>query len=134
MTSPVSQSNSSFYDPNAEVCRADDPAASSSTVSTLSPQVSASPAREVTLPPVSITGDAGARQLVERYERARSTPNCSTQAEDAALSCAKAAVSAISTVVTSPSGIVAALAYVRTFLDGTSCGRDLRSYNDCKAQ
>jgi hypothetical protein len=127
MTTPVSNANSSFYDPNAQFSSVD-----GSATSGLSPD--APPPREVTVPPVVVTGDAGAQHLVKQHDAARQAPDCSLEGKNAALSCAKAGVAAAGGALLATSIFGAAVGAAATFVEAISCGRDLRTYYDCKTQ
>jgi hypothetical protein len=128
MPTPVSNANSSFYDPNAQLSSAD---GCSSTNATCGP-TEAPPAREVTIPPVVITGDAGAQQLVKQLDASRNAPSCSLEGLNAALSCGKAGITAAGGALLATTVVGAAVAAAATFAEGISCGKDLRAYYDCK--
>jgi hypothetical protein len=128
MPNPVSAPNSSYYDPHAQLTPADgaDSAAATCEVT---------PSREVNLPPVTITGDAGAKQLVQRHDVARQQATCTVEGATAALSCGKAGLVAAAGVLVSATTVVGtALAAASALAEGISCGRDLRAYYDCKTQ
>jgi hypothetical protein len=116
MTTPISTNNSSVYDPSTEMSFAD---GSAPATSNAGPTASVAPAGPpvLTIDPVVIEGDAGARQLVQRYEQSRRAPDCSVEAKEAALSCAKA-------------GVAAAI----TLVESISCGKDLATYFECESQ
>lgn len=124
---PVSSPNSSYYDPNAQFTPADgSPPANSSSGS-------AAP-REVSIPPLTIVGDAGAQQLVQRHDAERKPPDCSTEGATAAVSCGKAALAAATGIVAATTVAGTALAAAATFAEGISCAKDLLAYRDCKTQ
>lgn len=129
MTS-VSNANSSSYDPNAQFSSADgcDPS-----IATCGP-TETPPAREVTIAPVVIQGDAGAQQLVKQLDASRNAPNCSLEGLNAAVSCGKAGAAAAGTALLTTTVIGAAIGAAGTFLEAVSCGKDLRAYYDCKTQ
>ena len=129
MPTPVSSPNSSSYDPHALFTPADgggsNPVATSSGV--------AAP-REVSIPPVMITGDAGAQQLVQRHDAARQPHDCSAQGANAALSCGKAGLAAAALVASGTTVVGTALVVAATLAESISCGKDLRASYDCKTQ
>lgn len=127
MTTPISNAPTSFYDPNAQASPASgcDPSIAS---------CGPSPERELTIPPVVITGDAGAQQLVKQHDAARRAPDCSLEGKNAALSCAKAGVTALGGALMSTTGIGVVVGVAATFSESLSCGKDLRAYYDCKTQ
>ncbi len=131
MPTPISTANSSFYDPNAQLTLGDGSDPSGACTSSSDPP---SLPREVTLPPVVVSGDAGARELVKQHYAAHQAPNCSLEGKIAALSCAKAAMAAAGGLLVSSTGIGAAVGVARTFAESISCGKDLRAYYDCKTQ
>ena len=126
MTTPVSNANSSFYDPNAQFSPIDGSATSASP--------DAPPPREITVPPVVVTGDAGAQHLVKQHDAARQAPDCSLEGKNAALSCAKAGVAAAGGALLSTTLVGTAVGAAATFVEAISCGKDLRTYYDCKTQ
>jgi len=128
MPTPVSSPNSSYYDPNAQFTPAD------GSQPVTEPSKLAAP-REVSIPPVMIAGDAGAKQLVQRHDAARQLPDCSGEGVNAALSCGKTALTAATGILVSATTVVGtALAAAATFAEGVNCGKDLRTYYDCKTQ
>ena len=131
MTTPISNANSSFYDPNAQFSPTD--GYSGSKVSAESAPYAVFP-REVTIAPVVITAEPGARQLVHRYDQARSAPDCSLEGKDAAISCAKAAITAVGGALLSTTVVGVAVAAAASFAEAVSCSKDLRAYHDCKTQ
>jgi hypothetical protein len=128
MTNPVSSSNSSFYDPNAQFS----PIGGSDQTSASSPD--ALPQHELTVPPVVITGDAGAQQLLKQHDAASRAPDCSQEGKNAALSCAKAGVAAAGGALLVTTVVGAGVAGAATLLEAISCGKDLRTYYDCKTE
>ncbi len=130
-TAISASSNSSYYDPNAQFTAAQG-ADAASAASGSSPQ--ASQPEVVTISPVVITGDAGARGLVERYDAASRTPSCSLEAKSAALSCAKVGIAAAGGILMSSTGIGAAVGLAATLAESVTCGKDLRAYSDCRDQ
>lgn len=130
MTTPVSNANSSFYDPNAQFSPADGCNSSNATCG----PTEAPPAREVTIPPVVIKGDAGAQQLVKQLDALRQAPNCSIEGLNAGLSCGKAGIAAAGGALLATTVVGAAVAAAATLAEGISCGKDLRAYYDCKTQ
>jgi len=131
MTTPVSNANSSFYDPNAQFSPVGGNEPDSATSG---PSPAASPSREITLSPVVITGDPGAQQLVRQHEAARQAPDCSQEAKDAALSCAKAGITAAGGSLLATTVVGAGVAVAATLAEAFSCGKDLRTYYDCKTE
>jgi hypothetical protein len=129
MPTPVSTPNSSFYDPNAQFTPADQSGRTSAAAS-----ITPSAAAEVTIDPVVINGDAGARELLRRLDAASSEPDCSLEAKTAALSCAKAGATAAGGLLISTTGVGLAVGVAATLAEGISCGKDLRAYNHCKTQ
>jgi hypothetical protein len=129
MTTPISNANSSFYDPNAQFTPVGGNDSTSGT-SGCSPEVP----RELTLSPVVITGDAGAQQLIKQHDAASRAPDCSQEGKNAALSCAKAGVAAAGGAVLATTVVAAGVAAAATLLEAVSCGKDLRTYYDCKTQ
>jgi len=129
MTTPVSSSNSSFYDPNAQFSPVggSDELLSSSSSETLPPH-------EVTVPPVVITGDAGAQQLLKQHDAGRRASDCSQEGMNAALSCAKAGVAAAGGALLATTVVGAGVAGAATLLEAVSCGKDLRAFYDCKTE
>ena len=127
MSTPVSSANSSYYDPNAQFTPVDGspPAAASS---------EAAAPREVSIPPVTITGDAGAKQLVQQHDAARPQPDCSIEGANAAVSCGKAGLAAANAVLKGSSVVGKAVALATTVAEGISCAKDLLAYRDCKNQ
>ena len=131
MTTPVSNANSSYYDPNAQFSPIDGSAPSSASSG---PSPEPPPPREVTIPPVVITGDAGAQQLVKQHDVAHRAPDCSLEGKNAALSCAKAGIAAAGGALLSTTVVGAAVGAAATFVEAISCGKDLRTFYDCKTQ
>jgi hypothetical protein len=131
MTVPVSSANSSVYDPNAQFSPTEgcDPS-----TATCSPAAEQPPLGEATIPPVIIYGDAGARELVKELDAARRAADCSLEASNAVLSCAKVAIPAAGTLLLSPTGVGAAIGVAATLVESVSCGKDLRAYYDCVNQ
>jgi hypothetical protein len=130
MTTPISSSNSSVYDPSAQMSFAD--GSNSATASSGSTASAAPPAPPVvTLDPVVIEGDAGTRQLLERYERSRRVPDCSAEASEAAQSCAKAGLAAVTGGLAATTLVGAIPAVAITFVESVSCGEDLAAYFEC---
>lgn len=74
-----------------------------------------------------------ARQLVRELDTARRSSDCSLEAKNATLSCAKAGVVAAGTLLLSPTGVGAFVGVPSTFAESISCGKDLRSYYDCES-
>jgi hypothetical protein len=133
MTTPISNAQSSFYDPSAQLSSTDGCDSSNASCGPSAEPSSAS-AREVTIPPVVITGDAGAQRLVKQLDEMRRTPDCSLEAKNAAVSCTKAGLAAAATVLASPSGAGAVIGVGVTFAESVSCGKDLRAYHDCETR
>jgi len=128
MTTPVSTPNSSYYDPNAQFTPADGSQSVAESSEPITPRV-------VNLPPVMIVGDAGAQQLVQRYDTARKPPDCSLEGAEAALACGKAGLVAAGGIVLGPLAVGGLpLAVATTFAEGVSCGKELRAYYNCKTQ
>ena len=131
MTTPVSNTNRSFYDQNAQFT----PVAGNDPDSAIScPLAEAPPPREITLPPVVITGDAGAQQLVKQHDAARQAPDCSQEGTNAALSCAKAGIAAAGGALLASTVVAAGVAAAATLAEAFTCGKDLRTYYDCKTE
>lgn len=130
MTVPISSANSSFYDPNAQFSSAEgcDPSAA------ICPAAEQPSLTELTIPLVVIDGDASARQLVKELDAARRSTDCSVEANNAALSCAKVGLAAAGTLLLAPTALGAAVGVAATFLESVSCGKDLRAYYDCEPQ
>lgn len=131
MTTPVSNTNRSFYDPNAQSGSAD-PCDPSNASCGPSPEPASPSPREVTIPPVAINGEAGSQQLVKQLDAARRAPDCSLEGKNAALSCAKAGIAAAGGALLSTTVVGAAVGAAAAFAEGISCGKDLRTYYDCK--
>jgi len=131
MTNPVSSTNSSYYDPTAQFSSAD---ACDSSAATCGPTLEerAPALREVTIPPVVIRGDAGAQQLMRSLDEARHARDCSLEAKNAALSCAKAGAAAVAGAATATTVVGALPAIALTVLESVSCGKDLSAYYDCE--
>jgi hypothetical protein len=127
---PISSTNSSYYDPNAQFTPADavDPSPAASA------PVSNDPASAATIPEVVITGDAGARQLVKNYDAALEQPDCSYEGGAAALACGKAALTAAGGVLLTSTVVGTGIAVAMTLAEGVECGKELRAYYDCKTQ
>ena len=124
MPTPVSGPNSSYYDQNAQFS----PVAGSS-----SADGAQSPA-PVNVPPVVVTGNSGAQQLVKQLDAARKAPDCSVEGKNAALSCLKTGVAAAGGALLATTVVAAGVAVAATFTEAISCGKDLRAYLDCKKQ
>ena len=90
------------------------------------------PPRTITLEPVYVEGDAGTQKLVESYYAQRG-PSCAEQAKTAALACAKAVGAGVAAGVSAAVPPAFAITLGRTFLDGVSCGAELRALYDCEA-
>jgi hypothetical protein len=131
MTTPVSSANSSFYDPNAQFSPV---AGNDPNGATSGPPPVAPLSREITVPPVVITGDAGARQLLRQHDAARQARDCSQEGKNAALSCAKAGIAAAGGGLLASTVVAAGVAAAGTFAEALSCGKDLRAYYDCKTE
>lgn len=130
MPDPISSTNSSYYDPNAQFTPADvaDPSRAASS------PVSSAPASPVTIPEVVITGDGGARQLVKNYDAALERPDCSYEGGAAALACGKAGLTAAGSVLLTTTVVGTGIAVAMTLAEGVECGKELRAYYDCKTQ
>src|SRR5262245_62017123 len=131
MTTPVSSANSSVYDPSAQMSFAD---GRNAAVPSSGPTASAaSPAPNVvTIDPVLIEGDAGAQQLVQRYEQSRRAPDCSLEAKEAALSCAEAAATAVAGGLSATTVVGALPAAAVVLAQSVTCGKDLSEYFACE--
>lgn len=128
MPTPVSSNNSSYYDPHAQFSPADGSHSVAAASEFGAP-------REVSIPPVVIAGDAGAKQLVQRHDAARQVPDCSEQGAEAALACGKAGVVVATGILVSATTVVgSALAAAATLAESISCGKELRAYYDCKTR
>lgn len=130
MPSPVSNTNASVYDPNAQFSPAQGCDPSNASCGPSQP----SPSSPVTIPPVVVTGDAGAQKLVKQLDASRQAPNCSLEGLNAAVSCGKAGISAAGGALLATTVVGAAVAAAATFAESISCGKDLRAYYDCKTQ
>ena len=128
MATPVGSSNSSFYDPNAQLSSTDAPPNSASS------RPAAETPREITIPATVITGDAGTQHLLKQHDAAHRAPACGVEAKTAGLSCAKAGITAVQGVVISSTGIGLALGAAATLVEAYTCGKDLRTYYDCRSQ
>jgi hypothetical protein len=130
MTTPVSSANSSFYDPNAQL-NADGCDPNTASCQPAAPAEASAP-REVTIPPVLISGDAGAQQLVKQLDQAQGAPNCSLEAKEATRTCGEAATAGVlgGLAATTVLGAIPGLALA--FWEGVECGKDLRAYYDCE--
>lgn len=130
MTTPVfnerSSDSSLFYDP-ADNCDPTNMSCGGSVGTSSTP--AAPPA--ITLDPVYVTGDAGAQKLVEAYY-VQTGPSCAEQAKTAALVCAKAIGAGVGTGLAAALPPAFAVMLGRTFLDGVSCGSELRALYDCE--
>ncbi len=133
MTTPISSSSSSVYDPSAQMSFAD---GSGPATSSAGPTASVAPAAPpaVTIDPVVIEGDAGARQLVQRYEQSRRASDCSFEAKEAALSCTKAGVAAVVGGFSATTVVGALPAAAITLVESISCGKDLATYFECETR
>lgn len=131
MTTPISNANSSFYDPSAQYSAADACDAATASCAASARQPSSVPA-EVTHPPIMISGDAGAQQLVKDLDTARRSPDCSLEAKNAALSCAKAGALGMATALSSATVVAALPGLAATVFESISCGKDLRAYYECE--
>jgi hypothetical protein len=122
MPAPINSSSSypmnqvSECDPSLASCEAAPPAPS-----------------PIELLPVTIDGDAGARALIEGYDRNR-TPDCSAERNSAILSCFTAGASAVAAVASSATLVGAVGGFLTTLGTSALCGKDLRAYSDCKDQ
>lgn len=127
MTTTVSSAASCFYDPNAQLSTEGgcDPSNTS-----CGPPPEGAP--DVTVSGGVINGDAGAKQLLEQLDGARPAPDCSLEAKNAALSCAKAGLAAVGGVLASASVAGAVLGAAGTLLESVTCGTNLRAYYDCE--
>jgi len=128
MPTPVSSPNSSYYDPYAQFTPVDgsEPAPASSEPAAR---------REVNVQPVMITGEAGAKHLVQRHDAAPKLPDCLDESAEAALSCGKAGLVAATGILVSATTVVGtALAAAATLAEGIACGKELRAYYECKTQ
>jgi hypothetical protein len=130
MTTPVSNTNSSVYDQNAQFSAA---GGCNPSNATCGPSETPT-AHEVTIPPVLVEGDAGAQHLVKQLDASRKAPSCSLEGLNAALSCGKAGLTAAGGALLATSVVGAAVAAAATFAESVSCGKDLRAYYDCKTQ
>lgn len=89
----------------------------------------------ITLEPVLIEGDGGARRLVEEYERGRGrgTADCETETMAVAHACGKAAATAVGGAGSFLGGpITAAGGVAATFLEGVDCGKALAAAYWCR--
>lgn len=130
MPSPISSTNSSYYDPNAQCTPVDGGDGAASVSASNAP---AAPP-EVSIPPVVITGDAGAQQLVKQHDATRQQLDCFLEGATAALACGKAGLAAARSIFSSTNVIGTGLAIATALADGVACGKELRAYYDCKNQ
>ena len=131
MPNPVSSTNSSYYDPNAQYTPVD--GATPGRAASIGTAPAAAP--EISIPPIVIAADAGAQQLVKQHGAALPRPDCSHEGASAALSCGKAGlVAATGILVSSTTVIGTGLAVAATFAESVACGKDLRAYYECKTQ
>jgi hypothetical protein len=118
MPDPISNTNRPAYeacDPSIASCADGPPPAPSTVTSTPT----------VTIAPVVITGDAGAQELLRRYDN----QTCSAQRQSAELSCPAIGLGVLNTLEGGPIvGIAAA------FHASLICGKDLRTVYDCNEQ
>jgi hypothetical protein len=130
MTTPVSGANSCVYDP-ALTPALDASVRCDPTSATCGP-----PAEPAATVPPSVVSDAepGARQLVDRFDSGRRQSDCSLEAKNAGLACAKMTITAAGALAGSGTVVLGALGLARTFLDAVSCGKELRAYYDCKTE
>lgn len=118
MTDPVStasRTSSNFCDPSVSSCAESGGAAA---LPAAAPAV-------VTIEPVVIRGDAGAQQLLERYDQ----QVCTEQKRSALLSCAAIGLGSLNALEGGEyTGVASA------FHASVLCGKDLRSLYDCETQ
>lgn len=84
-----------------------------------------SPAAVVSIDPVVIKGDAGARDLIRQYDG----QSCAVQARNAAISCLAVAAAVRKATTSDPVSAI-----VGAFESSFSCGKDLRALYDCEVQ
>lgn len=125
MPSPISSNDSCVYDPNAQLSSTENLGAS--------PGVNPVSPAPVTIPPVTIVGDAGAERLIEQHDAARGR-ECSLEALNATLSCGKAGLAAAGGVLMSSTLVGAAVGLGVTLAESVSCGKDVRAYSECKSE
>jgi hypothetical protein len=125
MSNPISSDRhssdrSQFYS-DPEAC---DPSRQSCVSSA---SVSADSARGlITLDPVYVTGDPGARQLVEDF--------CAAEKSAALDACAKACGTAVAAGATAAVPLALAATTVITFYEGKECGKELARVYDCETR
>ena len=132
MPQPISESDRSGFSPptsfeTADACNPE--VASCDAVTSQAPE---NP-RSVTVDPVYVTGeaDSAACELVRRYD-ASAPPRCSTEQNNALLTCGLAAVAAASTAAAAPSVIGVVLAGSTMVGAAVQCARDIKIVLDCQ--
>jgi hypothetical protein len=133
MTTPISNAQSYFYDPEALICRENACAPTDATCGAPPAATSPSP-HVVTIDPVVITGDAAVQQLVKQLDGSPGRQDCSFEANQASQACGKVLVAAASTLAAAPTVAGALVGIGATFLESVSCGQNLRAYYDCETQ
>jgi hypothetical protein len=134
MPTPVSANNSSVYDQSPQVALTVgcDPANATCAISPMA-ATQTSP-NEVTLPPVYVEGDAGARQLVSEFDAARESPSCGTEKYTAALDCVVAGATALGGVAAAATGVGAVAGFLLTTAMSANCAKSLVAVDRCEAQ
>jgi hypothetical protein len=131
---PASISNTSFtpdfsqFTPELDACNPD----SMSCLPSDASQASSSPPPGVTVEPVGVTGDLGARELVARHDASGGSPDCSLEARNAVLSCSAAAAAAVASVAASVTVLGAVGGVGVTLVAGATCGRDVALLDNCE--
>jgi hypothetical protein len=118
MPDAISNTTSSICDASIASCEEFPPAAVAS-AGAVGPAV-------VNLEPVVITGDAGAQELLRRYD---TTQTCGAEKNTAWLSCPAIGLGVLNTLEGGP---LAGLA--SSFHASITCGKDLRAFSDCRDQ
>lgn len=134
MPTPVSASNSSVSDPSLQMSQPGgcDP----ENMSCAAPPAAAgqSSPNEVTVAPVYVEGDAGARQLVSAADAARVSPSCTAEKYTAAIDCVVAGATALGGVAAATTGVGAVAGFVLTAAMGANCAKSLVAVDRCEAQ
>lgn len=92
----------------------------------------APPPAVIGLESVYVTGDAGARKLVEQYEQSRAAPDCGRLQSSAALSCGAAVAATLTGIAGAVTVVGAVGGAASAIVAGAVCGKDLAAVNDCE--
>lgn len=84
-----------------------------------------SSSRTVTIEPVLVTGDAGAQELLRRYDARR---GCGPEAQSAAATCPAIGLGILNALKDPLSGLAT------SFHASLVCGKELRALSDCREQ